>query len=88
MKIKAVKIYQAVEFNRKLETYFVETTDRMVGLSLVVVEGIGVRVSTAQDSIIVPFTNVAYMKEDLSENDKKTLGRQPKVGEGQPFRSK
>lgn len=88
MNIKAVKVYQAVEFNRKLETYFVETDTRMQGLKFKIVDGVGVRVSCATDSMIVPFTNIAYIKDELSSNDEKTKGREPKLGEQAPYRSK
>lgn len=86
MKLKAVKVYQAVEFNRKLETYFVETSDRMKGLKLSIMEAVGVVVETPEDRIIVPFTNVAFMKTELSESDKKNPGREAKVGEGKSYR--
>jgi len=88
MKLKAVKVYQAVEFNRKLETYFVETSQRMQGLQLSIMKDVGVVIKTDADTIIVPFTNVAFMKTELSEVDKKNPGREAKLGEGEPFRSK
>lgn len=87
MKLKAVKVYQAVEFNRKLETYFVETSDRMRGLDLSILESVGVVIKTETDQIIVPFTNVAFMKTHLSDVDKKNPGREAKVGEGKSYRS-
>lgn len=86
--ISAVKVYQAVEFNRKLETYFVETMDRMVGLQISLFENVGVLIKTPNDQIVVPFTNVAFMKTELSETDKKNPGREAKIGEGKPFRSR
>jgi hypothetical protein len=86
IKLKAVKVYQAVEFNRKLETYFVETSDRMKGLDLEVFENVGIVIRTENDQIIVPFTNVAFMKTELSHVDKKNPGREAKVGEGKAYR--
>lgn len=92
MKLKAVKVYQAVEFCRKLETFFVENDTRMKGLvaEVFVVEGVavGVKLQTADDEIIVPFTNIAYMKCELSDNDKKNKGREPKLGDQAPYRGK
>jgi hypothetical protein len=60
----------------------------MKGLNLEIWNNIGVKITTKDDEIIVPFTNVAYMKVELSEADKKTAGREPKLGEGSAYRSK
>lgn len=86
--IKAVKVYQAVEFEGKLSTYFVEVVkdNRMVGLKMSLWEGVGVKLATAKDSIVVPFANIAYIKDEMSEADKKHPSREPKSGEQKPNR--
>lgn len=87
MTLKAIKVYQAVEFNRKLETYFVER-QHMQDLEMSIYKDVGVLIKTKEDQIIVPFTNVAFMKTELSEADKKHPGREAKSGEGSAYRAK
>lgn len=65
MDIKAVKTYQAVEFQNKLESFFIKNAQKkMSDLKITVIEHLGVRLSSAKDDIIVPFANIAgiYLK--------------------------
>lgn len=78
--IKAVKVYQAVEFEGKLQTYFVEAKDRMVGLQMSIWNGIGVKMKTAKCSIVVPFANIAFIKDEHTKGEEQHLGREPQVG--------
>lgn len=80
--IKAVKCYQAVEFETKLETFFAEAQNRMVGLKFSIWNNVGIKMETPKCSIIVPFANIAYIK------DVSTEGRELKVGEQVPNRNR
>jgi len=60
--IKSIRAYQAVSFESKLDTFFsVEQTPNRAGCKIEIVDGIGVLLSTAKDSVIVPFTNISGM---------------------------
>jgi hypothetical protein len=60
MKIKMVKVYQAVYLGKKLVTHFPNQQHPNVQVKLL--EGIGVQVDGDDDSIIVPYPNVAYVQ--------------------------
>jgi hypothetical protein len=60
MKAKMVKVYQAVYLDRKLGTHFPNGNAPEVSIEFL--EGIGVKVSSKTDSIIVPYPNVAYVQ--------------------------
>lgn len=71
MKAKVVKCYQAVYLNRKLDTMFPNMNHKSVDIQFL--EGIGVRISIPEDSIIVPYPNVAYVQLEVETEEKKAV---------------
>lgn len=71
MKIKAVKVYQAVSFGKKLITYFSEVNPALVNtrLQFEMLSGVGVLISSGEEHIIVPYPNIALI-EVLKEEKK------------------
>jgi hypothetical protein len=60
MKLKMVKVYQAVVLNRKPDTYFPNRNDLSATLELI--PNVGVKVDGKEDSVIIPFPNVAFIQ--------------------------
>lgn len=60
MKLKSVKVYQAVVLNRKPDTYFPNRNDATATLEIL--PSIGVKVVGRDDAVIIPFPNVAYIQ--------------------------
>ena len=72
LNIKAVRVYQPVQFEGTLRTYFRKAN--MINVSLhdlemEIVYGNLVRIRTAKDDVLVPFTNVAFIALDGSKQD-------------------
>lgn len=68
--IKAVRTYQPVQFEGSLRTFFAAPKERgrpMVDLELEIVFGNLVRIRSPKDDVMVPFTNVAFLALDSSE---------------------
>jgi len=60
-KLKAVKVYQAVEFQRKLESFFIDNKSKKMEDLEMTTNLIGVEIKTNKDHIIVPYANIAAM---------------------------
>ena len=58
MKVERVKVYQAVQLGKHVETMF--PGRKVPNVDMEVLEGIGVKISDATNTIVVPFPNVAY----------------------------
>lgn len=61
MKIKKIRVYQHVYLDGKITSYFADDH-----LSLELIEGVGVRVESDTDAIIVTFNNISMMQLDKS----------------------
>jgi len=70
MKILEVKSYQPIMFNKKNETFFCERGG-MSNLKLEMLEGhSAVLVSCETDMVIIPFTNIAYIRPEKVQPSK------------------
>ena len=73
MKINFVKFYQAVSFEKAVVSYIstprekdsIFNTNKSAKISIE--NGIGVRISSDKDHILVPFNNVAYIALEQDE---------------------
>lgn len=70
MKIKAVRAYQSVPFEGKEVRHFssaMSSGKKGEPLKLEEVKGVGVKISSVRDAIIVPFANCACIVLDSSK---------------------
>jgi hypothetical protein len=70
MKIKAIKLYQHVSFDRKMIGHVNAEQPNLSGLigpvSLTFIEGMGVLIENANDAVIVSFNNLSAIQLDKS----------------------
>lgn len=78
MKIKALKMYQTVKFQGKERTHFNAEQPLLSGIGnpieLTIVDGIGVKVESDTDVVLITFNNLASIhiyKEDKKAKTKK-----------------
>jgi hypothetical protein len=72
--IRNVRLYQAVKFDGKSDTFFtIDTTPSRRGVQLSIVENIGVLIENERDAILVPFPNISgiYLKTDHHKKEEK-----------------
>lgn len=72
LSIKAVRVYQPVQFEGSLRSYFIKAPQNnlpMHDLEMEIVYGNLVRVKTAKDDVLVPLTNVAFIALHSSQQD-------------------
>lgn len=68
--IKAIRVYQPVQFEGALRTYFAKPKHDnmpMADIQMEIVFGNLVRIKTAKDDVLIPFTNVAFIALNGSE---------------------
>jgi hypothetical protein len=73
MKLIRVKVYQAVYLGKNLESMFPGRKNPKVEIELL--EGIGVQISDKNNTVIVPFPNVAYIEVEKAESKSKANGK-------------
>lgn len=72
LSIKAVRVYQPVQFEGTLRSYFIKAPQNnlpMHDLEMGIVYGNLVRIKTSKDDVLVPFTNVAFIALNGSQQD-------------------
>lgn len=80
MKIKAIKTYQAVSFQKSLHNYFTAERDAFRDLELELLKDVGcVAIKSAKDHILVPLTNVAFMIPLTAQTKGKDTKLEPKI---------
>lgn len=79
MKLKVVRVYQPIEFQSKLETYFV-SKPAMKNVEMELRKDAIVSIRTDKDYVLVPLTNVAFMVPETAETEKKDYTRERKAG--------
>lgn len=70
LSIKSVRVYQPVQFEGSLRTYFVKPKHDnmpMADIQMEIVYGNLVRITTGKDDVLIPFTNVAFIALNGSE---------------------
>lgn len=80
MKLKVVRAYQPIEFQSKLETYFVSKPS-MKDVEMELRKDNIVSIRTEKDFVLVPLTNVAFMVPETAETKSKDYSRERKAGE-------
>ena len=74
--IHSLRVYQAVKFDSKLSTFFVtKATAQYRPVSIEIIEGIGVNISTEKDSVIIPFANISGIYMNTEHKTEKIQAR-------------
>ena len=79
MKLKIVRVYQPVEFQSRLETYFADRVG-MKAIQMELLKSNIVSIKTVKDFILVPLTNVAFMVPEVAETANVDVSRERKAG--------